>query len=547
VKFQQVKTMEPTYKFPIMKIMSILVIIAYPVTNGELVENQEAIEHFEKVFKTAAVFAGAKVEEIKTIKESNRRWDSGSTSNEYQRDARQTEVNDRFRFDRNPVEERTIFRKDNANLRINVRGNGRQQSRSQNRFRENQNTERYFSGDNEQRIPSFGQNIGNYNYRRNRFNTGPQRNVNGNNQASFESNTRQNNQESLIPKNLRDFSRSHPESFQSGNRETQENNVRPSTVDTTQNQGQNPRQRQQFSYNQFQSDGTYFQLSLIQNSTESKDPGNSQSTFYSFQQASKPTGNRGESDNMLDARLNPDIMDEIKINLNGNSGINIDSMDSLDKLAMENVILKNMENLNNGEKSLMEDIIEMVKENMGPKEFNVMENVIDKNMEYMNSQEKNLMENLLTVAIEMMQDREIMIMENILDKGIKNMNIKEKVLMEDVIDENIETMTNMEIGLMNNILHKDLENMNIQEKLLMEDILRMEIMKNINERMPMEENPTIKMVSMKIKDATPLTINSENPVDTSQKNKNLDNVLSGKILYCQYCILPANSGGFIIN
>ena len=127
------------------------------------------------------------------------------------------------------------------------------------------------------------------------------------------------------------------------------------------------------------------------------------------------------------------------------------------------------------------------------------------------------------------------------------MNIKEKVLIEDIIEANIDTMTNMEIGLMNNILQKDLENMNINEKMLMEDILRMEIMKNINGRMPMDSNPTMEMVNMKIKEDDQVRINSENPVDSSNLRKNKDNLDSGRILYCQYCILPANSGGFVIN
>ena len=72
----------------------------------------------------------------------------------------------------------------------------------------------------------------------------------------------------------------------------------------------------------------------------------------------------------------------------------------------------------------------------------------------------------------------------------------------------------------------------------------MEIMKNINGRMPMNVNPAMKMVSMKKEEAPN---NNENPLDSSNFSKNKDNVDSGRILYCQYCILPANSGGFVIN
>ena len=268
-----------------------------------------------------------------------------------------------------------------------------------------------------------------------------------------------------------------------------------------------PGQHQQFSYNQFQTDGSYFQLSLIQNSTESTEPGNTQSTFFSLQQGTKPTN----SEMLLDARLNANILGESQMKEIQDLGINVENMDSEDKLMMENMILKNMEDLGNEEKSLMEDIIKMVKENMGSNLVNMVENVKDKNMEFMNNNEKNLMENLLTLVVEMMQDREIMIIENILEQGLKNMNIKEKVLMEDIVEENIDNITNMEIKLMNNILLKDLA------KLMMEDVLRMEIMKNINGRMPMDDNPTMKMVGMNIKEAALITDNY--PVDSSIFNK----------------------------
>ena len=45
--------------------------------------------------------------------------------------------------------------------------------------------------------------------------------------------------------------------------------------------------------------------------------------------------------------------------------------------------------------------------------------------------------------------------------------------------------------------------------------------------------------------AAPLRVNLANP-DDSLITKQYK-TQSGKILYCQFCILPANSGGFIIN
>ena len=176
-----------------------------------------------------------------------------------------------------------------------------------------------------------------------------------------------------------------------------------------------------------------------------------------------------------------------------------------------------------------------------------------------------------------------MMIENILDKDMNNLDIKEKVLMEDIIEENVDKISSMEIGLMNNILQKDLENMENIEKTLIEDILMMEVMENINGRKMLAANPTMKLVNVhpnksptntnevpavdslslnedpvevnkapvrlyeapEIENAAPLMVSLANPDDSLVTKQ--DKTQSGKILYCQYCILPANSGGFIIN
>ena len=132
----------------------------YPVVEG-FVENMEAIEHFEEVFDSAAVFAGAKVEEIH---ESERRWDNEDSSNGYQRETRQAD------FFRNPSESRTIFRNDNDDLRINIRGNRRQNTRNQNRNHDSQIAEHH-QRESEVRRHNFVSNRG-------RFGSLPERNLN---------------------------------------------------------------------------------------------------------------------------------------------------------------------------------------------------------------------------------------------------------------------------------------------------------------------------------------------------------------------------------
>ena len=140
----------------------ISVVSMYPVIEG-FVENLEAIDYFEEVFDSAAVVAGAKVEEID---ESNRRWDSGDSRNGYQRDTRQAD------FSRNPSSgSRTIFRDDNEDLRINIRGNRRQRIRNQNRYQNSQFSELAYPKENGGRNKDF---VGN----RDRFNRLPERNSN---------------------------------------------------------------------------------------------------------------------------------------------------------------------------------------------------------------------------------------------------------------------------------------------------------------------------------------------------------------------------------
>merc|ERR1712128_230311 len=128
--------------------------------------------------------------------------------------------------------------------------------------------------------------------------------------------------------------------------------------------------------------------------------------------------------------------------------------------------------------------------------------------------------------------------------------------MEDIIEENVDKISSMEIGLMNNILQKDLENMDNIEKTLIEDILMMEVMENINGRKMLAANPTMKLVNVhlnedpvevnkatvrlheapEIENAAPMLVNLANP-DESLVTKR-DKTQSGKILYCQFCILP---------
>ena len=55
---------------------------------------------------------------------------------------------------------------------------------------------------------------------------------------------------------------------------------------------------------------------------------------------------------------------------------------------------------------------------------------------------------------------------------------------------------------------------------------------------------TINMAPTNINE-TPILVNLVNSDDLPITNQ--DQTHSGKILYCQYCILPANSGGFLIN
>ena len=88
-------------------------------------ENLEAIEHIEKVFDSAAVSAGAKDQ---VFPESERRWDSEGANNEHARESRQVG------FSMDSSESRTIFRDDNADLRINIRGNRRQRLRNLSKF-----------------------------------------------------------------------------------------------------------------------------------------------------------------------------------------------------------------------------------------------------------------------------------------------------------------------------------------------------------------------------------------------------------------------------
>ena len=142
----------------------------HPVAQGQFVENLEAIQHFEQVFDTAAMYASGKAEDID---ESNRRWDSGITRNGYQRDTLQTGWNDDIRISRNPIESRTIFRNDNENLRLNVHGNGRQRVRNQNRYQNYQNSARYRP----EETDYFELNSGSSNYRGDRFNRPIQKNL----------------------------------------------------------------------------------------------------------------------------------------------------------------------------------------------------------------------------------------------------------------------------------------------------------------------------------------------------------------------------------
>ena len=114
----------------------------YPVVEG-FIENMEAIEHFEEVFDSAAVIAGAKVEETS---ESERRWDNGD---EYERGTRQAD------FIRAPLQSRTIFRDDNEDLRINIRGNTQDRTRNQKRYQGSQSSE-YYQRDSEGRQRDFG-------------------------------------------------------------------------------------------------------------------------------------------------------------------------------------------------------------------------------------------------------------------------------------------------------------------------------------------------------------------------------------------------------
>merc|ERR1711892_1235830 len=132
----------------------------YPVIEG-FVENMEAIENFEEVFDSAAIFAGAKVEEIH---ESERRWDTEDSSNGYHRETRQAD------FSMNPSGSRTIFRNENDDLQINIRGNRRQNTRNHNRNHESRSAE-YYQRKSEGRRQNFGSNRG-------RFGSLPDRNLN---------------------------------------------------------------------------------------------------------------------------------------------------------------------------------------------------------------------------------------------------------------------------------------------------------------------------------------------------------------------------------
>merc|ERR1711892_102139 len=518
----------------------------FPIVEG-FVENMEAIENFEEVFDSAAVFAGAKVKEIH---QSERRWDTEGSSNGYQRETRQAD------FSLNPSDSRTIFRNDNDDLRINIRGNGRQNTRNQNRNHESQSAE-YYQRKSEGRRSNFGSNRG-------RFGSLPNRNLNNpgrfnspRNQIredilpSFTSPARANAQQSQINQ---DFGRYRGATPQNRQISYPERHQRVKIADPVPGQNVNPVKNQQYSYNQFETDGSYFKLSLIQNSTETINAGNTKSTFYSLSQGTRPT--RQEHSETI-------AEDQIDLSMIGE--IDISNMDTDDKMVMENIILNDMTNLGNEEKSLMEDVIEMVEDIMVSDEKDKLENVLDKNMEFMNNDEKNLMENILTVTVEMMEERELMMIENIIEKDLTNLNIKEKVLMEEIIKENVDALTSMEIGLMNNILQKDLESMKSREKTLMEDILRMDAMENINKRKILPAKQSIKMSIIEPKEVpviindTPITINkapaniNETPILVNLVNSdhlpitNQDQTHSGKILYCQYCILPANSGGFIIN
>ena len=111
--------------FPVLIYYSYVPLVSlHPVVGGFL-ENLEAIEHFEKVFDSAAVSAGAK---DKLFPESERRWDSEGVNDEHPRESRQVD------FSMDPSESRTIFRDDDTDLRINIRGNRRQRLRNLSKF-----------------------------------------------------------------------------------------------------------------------------------------------------------------------------------------------------------------------------------------------------------------------------------------------------------------------------------------------------------------------------------------------------------------------------
>merc|ERR1711892_11810 len=498
----------------------------FPIVEG-FVENMEAIENFEEVFDSAAVFAGAKVKEIH---QSERRWDTGDSSNGYQRETRQAD------FSMNPSDSRTIFRNDNDDLRIHIRGNRRQNNRNQNRNHESQRAE-FHQRESEGRRQNFGSNRG-------RFGSLPDRNPNNpgrfnspRTQAredflpSFTSPARASAQQSQINQ---DFGRNRGATPQNRQISTPERHQRVKIVDPVLGQNVDPVKNRQYSYNQFETDGSYFKLSLIQNSTETINKGNTKSTFYSLSQGTRPT-RQEHSETIAEDQRDLSMLGEIDIS----------NMDTDDKMVMENIILNDMKNLGNEEKSLMEDVIEMVEDIMVSNEKDKLENVLDKNMEFMNNDEKNLMENILTVTVEMMEERELIMIENIIEKDLTNLNIKEKVLMEEIIKENVDALTCMEIGLMNNILQKDLESMKSSEKTLMEDILKMDAMENISKRKILAAEQSIKISIIEPKEVpaiindTPITINKA-PIlvnlanSDDLPNTDQDKTHSGKILYCQY-------------
>lgn len=194
-------------------------------------------------------------------------------------------------------------------------------------------------------------------------------------------------------------------------------------------------------------------------------------------------------------------------------GMRMEDMDIVMKMIIENIIKEEAGTMSNVEKAIVDNIMGKDMENLGKEEKILLDTMLE------------LGEEDLSVDIEKMVD-------TIIEKDMEDLDMEEKMLMTDLIRNSIEDITNEDKKTVRSILRKNMSSLNTSEKVVMQKLL--------------EGGRARLMAEAGLPPSRPRSEGGPEPPSDDSPYSGVGK-LHGKVLYCQYCILPSHTGGLIIN